>query len=211
MGAIKDLDLKNIKKAKTGGYQIQFIVNGKSYSDFSMDINKAVKIRDKMRKQLKIVPNGAFKKRNQKGKKSVIPGTREKMAAGITFTKFMSRGSETYYILVNWRDAEGKHKTKSYYCGRDSTYTTKRGQQIYKLALKFRKAYEKAVLNEAVESFDPAEFNVGKSQQQTKKKTKAKTTKAKTAKAKTETNSDIRQKKIRLSRSNRRRSALRKR
>jgi len=45
MGATKskDVDMTNIKKARTGGYQIQFIVQGKSYSGFSTDLDKAIK------------------------------------------------------------------------------------------------------------------------------------------------------------------------
>jgi len=160
MGKAKNIDLSNIKNAKTGGYQIQFYVNGKSHSGFSMDLSEAVKIRDEMKKKLKIVPNGSFKKKSQQTKKSLIPGTRHIMAAGITSTVFMSRGYKTYYILVNWKDAKGKHKTKSYYCGKESTYSVKRGREIYKKALEFRKAYEKAVLDEALEDFDSTKFNI---------------------------------------------------
>lgn len=160
MGIAKDIDLKNIKKAKTGGYQIQFIVNGKSHSGFSMDLAEAVKIRDKLRKKLKVVPNGAFKKTNQQSKKSLVPGTRHQMAVGITFTSFMSRGYETYYILVNWKDFEGKHKTKSFYCGRESTYTIKKAKEIYKKALEFRKSYEAAVLEGKVKEFYAKSVNI---------------------------------------------------
>jgi len=114
-----------------------------------------------MRKKLKVVPNGAFKKTNQKGKKSFIPGTKKLMAVGITFSTFMSKGYETNYILVHWQDAEGNQKTKSYYCGRESTYTIKRGKKLYKKALEFRRAYEKAVLDDTLEDFDPTIYNVG--------------------------------------------------
>lgn len=160
MGKAKNLDLSNIKNAKTGGYQIQFYVDGKSYSGFSMDLSEAIKIRDKMREKLKIVPNGAFKRKSQQTKKSLIPGTRHIMAAGITFTTFMSRGYKTHYILVNWRDAKGKQKTKSYYCGKESTYSVKKGKKIYDLALKFRKAYEKAVLDGTLHELDPSKYSI---------------------------------------------------
>jgi len=189
----KDVDMTNIKKAKSGGYQIQFIVKGKSYSGFSTDLSKAIKIRDKMRKKLKVVPNGAFKKTNQKGKKSFIPGTKKLMAVGITFTTFMSKGYETNYILVHWQDAEGNHKTKSYYCGRESTYSVKRGKEVYKKALEFRKAYEKAVLDETLEDFDPTKYNIGV------KKSK------KTARKTNKSSSNLKQKSVTLSRNRRRR------
>ncbi len=169
-----NIDMKNIKRAKTGGYQIQFIVNGKSHSGFSMDLSEAVKIRDKMRKELNIIPNGAFKKKSSKYKKSLIPGTKQLMHVGITFTSFVNRGYETYYILVNWKDYQGKQKCKSFYCGKESTYTVKRGKEIYKHALKFRKAYEKAVLDGTLRDFDPTLFNISNTNNKTGNKSASK-------------------------------------
>lgn len=160
MAKAKNLDLSNIKNAKTGGYQIQFYVDGKSHSGFSMDLSEAIEIRDKMREKLKVVPNGAFKRKSQQTKKSLIPGTRHIMAAGITFTTFMSRGYKTHYILVNWRDSKGKQRTKSYYCGKESTYSVKKGKKIYDLALKFRKAYEKSVLDGTLHELDPSKYSI---------------------------------------------------
>jgi len=149
----KEIDLKNIKKAKTGGYQIQFIVNGKSYSGFSMDISEAIKIRDKLRKDLKIIPNSAFKKTSLSTKKSLVPGTKRVMPAGITFITCNSKNREVYSILVNWKDYNGKNKVKNFYCSVESTYTVKKAKEVYAKALKFRKAYEKAVLDEKLKEF----------------------------------------------------------
>lgn len=162
MGISKNIDLKNIKKAKTGGYQIQYIVNGNSHSGFSMDLTEAVKIRDELKEKLKIIPNAAFKKTTQQNKKSLIPGTRRRMAVGITFTSFTSRGYETYYIMVNWKDVEGKHKTKCFYCGRKSTYNVKKAKAIYKKALEFRKAYEAAVLEGTLKEFNAEKIIINK-------------------------------------------------
>ena len=149
----KEIDLKNIKKAKTGGYQIQFIVNGKSHSGFSMDISEAIKIRDKLRKKLKIIPNSAFKKTSLNTKKSLIPGTKRVMPVGITFITSNSKNSKMHSILVNWKDFNGKSRVKNFYCSVESTYTVKKAKEAYAKALKFRKAYEKAVLDEKLKEF----------------------------------------------------------
>ena len=162
MAKEKQLDITNIKKAATGGYQIQFIVKGKSHSGFAKALPEAIKIRDKLKKKLKILPTKSFRNYIPKNKTSLIPGTKRQMPAGITETTFQSRGYESYYILVNWKDSTGKNKTKSFYCGRETTTSLQKKKEAYKRALEFRQAYEKAVLDETLNDFDPDVFNVSK-------------------------------------------------
>lgn len=158
----KNLDVTNIKKAATGGYQIQFIVKGKSHSGFAKELPEAIKIRDKLKEKLNVSPSKSFRNYIPKNKTSLIPGTKRQMPAGITETTFVSRGRENTYILVNWKDSKGKHKTKSFYCYTKATKSLKKMKEAYSRALEFRQAYEKAVLEETLKDFDPDIFNAEK-------------------------------------------------
>jgi hypothetical protein len=162
MSFTQQSDLRNIKK-NPAGYQVQFIVNGKSHSGFEKELPKAKKLRDKMEEKLNIIPRGAFRTTFEKNKESCIPGTNKPMPVGITFRTHTKNGTDTYDILVNWTDHTGKKRTKGFYCCRETTYTPKKIQQAYDRALKFRKAYEKSVLNETLSAFDPTEFNINNS------------------------------------------------
>lgn len=153
-------DLHNIKKARTGGLQIQFIVDGKSHSAFSMDLDKAKSLRDKMEIKLKIDPKRHFRIASQSNKNSCIPGTYKPMYPGITLNTKNRNGYEEYYILVNWVDHTSKQKTKSFYACRETTYCLDKMKQTYKRAVKFRKAYEKTLLNGKLDEFDPTKFNL---------------------------------------------------
>lgn len=159
MSSIQESDLRNIKKTPTG-YQIQFIVNGKSYSGFEKELTKAKKLRDRMKKQLKIAPNGAFRQSFEKNKESYIPGTNKLMPAGITLKTHYGKDVNTYDILVNWTDHTGKKRTKVFYCCRETTYTPRKIKLSYNRAVKFRKAYEKAVCDGTLSEFDPKMFNI---------------------------------------------------
>ncbi|MEE9412138.1 MAG: hypothetical protein V3V22_03705 [Methylococcales bacterium] len=159
MSVRQESDLRNIKK-NPSGYQIQFIVSGKSYSGFEKELTKAKKLRDRMQKQLQIAPKGAFRKSFEKNKESYIPGTNQRMPAGITLKTHYGIDVNTYDILVNWRDHTGKKRTKGFYCCRETTYTPTKIKQAYIRAVKFRKAYEKAILNGTLSAFDPKEFNI---------------------------------------------------
>lgn len=147
-------DVTNIKKAN-GGYQIQFIVNGKSHSGFAVELQEAIKVRDKLKKKLKILPVKSFRNHTSKNKKSLIPGTKRQMPTGIAMTTFQSKGYENRYISVSWKDSEGKLKTKGFYCGRETTYSLKKTKEMYKKALEFRQSYEKAVLDGTLKDFNP--------------------------------------------------------
>jgi hypothetical protein len=125
-------------------------------------LSKAIKIRDKMEKKLQIIPNGAFRKTFEKNKQSCIPGTNKPMPVGITLKTSSFNNTDTYDILVNWTDHTGKKRTKGFYCCRETTYTPQKIQLAYNRALKFRKAYEKAVLNKTLSEFDPAFCNINK-------------------------------------------------
>jgi hypothetical protein len=161
MSVKQESNLRNIKK-NPAGYQIQFIVNGKSYSGFEKDLTKAKKLRDSMEKKLKVAPNGAFRQSFEKNKGSYIPGTNKKMPVGITLKTHYGKDVNTYDILVNWTDHTGKKRTKVFYCCRETTYTPNKIKQAYKRAVKFRKAYEQAVLKGALSEFDPKMFNIKK-------------------------------------------------
>ncbi|MEE9426453.1 MAG: hypothetical protein V3V18_15955 [Methylococcales bacterium] len=161
MSSIQESDLRNIKKNPTG-YQIQFIVNGKSYSGFEKELTKAKKLRDRMKKQLQIAPKGAFRKSFEKNKESYVPGTNKRMPVGITLKTHYGPDVNTYDILVNWRDHTGKKRTKGFYCCRETTYTQEKIKQAYNRAVKFRQAYEKSILNGTLSEFDPKEFNIKK-------------------------------------------------
>lgn len=154
----RPFELRNIKK-NPSGYQIQYIVKGKSHSDFSTDIEKAKKIRDKMEKKLKIVRNGAFKRNAQEGKKSFIPGTNKPMAPGITLNPYQHQGSVSYSIMVSWRDFSGRSRVKTFYGCSETTYKRKVMKAAYDRALSFRKAYETAVIENTLDGFDPSIFN----------------------------------------------------
>ncbi|HFD13454.1 MAG TPA: hypothetical protein ENJ32_13445 [Crenotrichaceae bacterium] len=152
-------ELRNIKKHPTG-YQVQFIVHGKSYSGFEKELQKAIKLRDSMEKKLKVIPKGAFRKTFEKNKESCIPGTNTPMPVGITLKISYRNDIQTYDILVNWKDHTGKQRTKGFYCCRETTYSPKKMKRAYNRALKFRQAYEKAVLDETLSEFDPIMFNL---------------------------------------------------
>lgn len=154
----RPFELRNIKQ-NPSGYQIQYIVNGTSHSNFSTDLEKAKKIRDKMEKELKIVRNGTFRKKYVDGKQSLIPGTNKPMAAGITLHAYYHQGSVSYSIIVNWRDFNQKRRVKTFYGCSETTYTRKAMKASYDRALTFRKAYEKAVNEHTLDKFDPSVFN----------------------------------------------------
>jgi len=154
----KPFELRNIKK-NPSGFQIQFIVKGKSHSDFSTDVEEAKKIRDKMERKLKLVPNGVFKKRLLEGKTSNIPGTNKPMATGITLQTRPHQGSKTYSVVVRWQDHKGKARVKTFYGCSETRYTRKVMKAAYDRALVFRKAYEKAVTENTLAGFDPSVFN----------------------------------------------------
>ena len=161
MSFTQESELRNIKKNPVG-YQVQFIVNGKSYSGFEKDLSKAQKLRDEMEKELQIIPKGAFRKTYEKNKESCIPGTNKPMPAGITLKVSYDNDIQTYDVLVNWSDHKGKRRTKGFYCCRETTYSLNKMKRAYERALKFRKAYEQAVLNETLAEFDPTQFNINK-------------------------------------------------
>lgn len=154
----KPFELRNIKN-NPDGYQIQFIVDGKSHSSFSTDIEKAKEIRDKMEKKLKRIPNGAFKAKPNSFKLSFVPGTDKLMASGVNLRVARLHDSESYEVAVNWRDHTGKTRIKTFYACSETRYTLFKMRDAYKRGLEFRKAYEKAVLDETLADFDPSSFN----------------------------------------------------
>ncbi len=158
----KPYELRNIK-TNPSGYQIQFIVNGKSHSDFSTDLEKAKKIRDKMERKLNVAPNGVFRNNYKAKKSSNIPGTNKPMAAGITLNTYQHQGSKSYSIIVNWRDYTGKKRVKTFYGCSETRYTRKVMKAAYDRGLSFRKAYEEAIIEGSLNRFDPAVFNKNKS------------------------------------------------
>lgn len=153
--------LHHIKKAKTGGYQVQFIVKGKSYSGFAMKRKDAIVIRDQMEKKLAplMQPSG-YRKTPQPNKESMVPGTDRPMPAGITLHTGNRHGYKEYYIQVNWVDYRGKHRTKAFYACRESTYTKTKMKQTYSRAYQFRRAYEKAKREGKIKDFDHTQFNL---------------------------------------------------
>lgn len=154
----RPFELRNIKD-NPDGYQIQFIVDGKSHSAFEKNLEKAKKIRDKMEKKLKVVRNGAFKRKPSNFKISTIPGTNTPMAAGISLRIHMRNGSETYEVSVNWRDHKSKNRIKTFYGCSESRYSLAKMKSAYKKALIFRKAYEKAVLDNTLKDFDHTAYS----------------------------------------------------
>lgn len=155
----RPFELRNIKD-NPDGYQIQFIVDGKSHSAFEKDLEKAKIIRDKMEKKLKIVRDGAFKKKPSLFKMSFIPGTNKPMPAGLTLRIYTRNGNETYEVSVNWKDSTGKRRIKTFYGCSETRYTLAKMRAAYKNALAFRKAYEQAVLDETLAEFDPSIFTL---------------------------------------------------
>lgn len=153
-------ELRQIKKAASGGYQIQFIVDGKSYSGFSKDLEEAKKIRDRMEKELNIDPRQTFKSKVSKNKTSFIPGTNELMPPGLTLCTKQRSGYVMYEILVSWTDHTGRSRAKNFYCCRDSTYSLDKMRDAYSRAVEFRKAYEQASLEDKLAAFDPSAFNL---------------------------------------------------
>ncbi len=155
----KPFELRNIKK-NPSGFQIQFIVDGKSHSAFETDIEKAKAIRDKMERKLNIPSKGAFHRRFPKNKTSRIPGTNKPMACGITLRTYKRQGSNTHEVLVHWRDYTGKKHVKTFYGCSETRYTRKKMKTAYDRALTFRKAYEQAVLDKTLKHFDPGSFDL---------------------------------------------------
>lgn len=154
----KPYELRNIKN-NPDGYQIQYIVEGKSHSAFDTDLEKAKIIRDKMEKKLKIIPKGAFKKKATYLKISFIPGTNKPMPPGISLRINDRHGSETYEMAVSWKDFTGKARIKNFYACSESRYTLVKMKTAYKYALEFRKAYEQAVLGNTLAQLDPSSFS----------------------------------------------------
>ena len=154
----KPFELRNIKK-NPSGYQIQFIVRGVSHSDFSTDIEKAKKIRDKMERKFKITPNGAFRRRIIDGKESKIPGTNKPMAVGITLHAYQHQGSVSYSVVVGWHDHTEKKRVKTFYGCSETTYTRKAMKDAYDRALAFRKGFEQAVIDGTLKDFVPSDYN----------------------------------------------------
>jgi len=159
----RPFELRNIKD-NPDGYQIQFIVDGKSHSAFHKDLEKAKKIRDKMEKKLKLIPTRAFKQKASRFKTSAIPGTDKPMPSGISLRIHTRRKSETYEMQVNWRDHKGKSRIKIFYACTETRYTHKKMREAYNRALTFRKAYEKAVLDNTLKDFDHTQYTRSKAQ-----------------------------------------------
>ena len=154
----RPFELRNIKD-NPDGYQIQFIVAGKSHSAFDTDLEKAKIIRDKMEKTLNIIRKGVFKLKPSIHKLSYIPGTDKPMPPGITISSNKRHGSDTYEVLINWRDHAGKARVKTFYGCSETCYTLAKMRSAYQSALTFRKAYEQAVLDGTLSDFDPKAFN----------------------------------------------------
>jgi len=154
----RPFELRNIKD-NPDGYQIQFIVDGKSHSAFHKDLEKAKIIRDKMEKKLKLIPTRAFKPKASRFKTSAIPGTNKPMPAGISLRIHTRRKCETYEMQVNWQDHKDKRRIKVFYACTETRYTHKKMRDAYDRAFAFRKAYEKAVLENTLEDFDPTAFS----------------------------------------------------
>lgn len=151
-----DRSMRNIKKAATGGFQIQFMRDHKSYSAFSMDLEEAKKIRDQMEKSLEEYPE-EFRLKPQIGKGSCIPGTNQPMYSGISLA-FKEKKAQ-YAIQVVWRDDNNKVRTKAFYAGTVNTFSEK-GIQAYMRALEFRQSWEDAVTCNRLNEFDPSVFGV---------------------------------------------------
>lgn len=154
----RPFELRNIKD-NPDGYQIQFIVHGKSHSAFETDLEKAKKVRDKMEKKLKIIRNGLFKHNPSMHKLSYIPGTDKPMPSGITIRSHKRQGTDTYEVIINWRDHTGKARLKTFYGCSETRYTLAKMKSAYQSALAFRRAYEQAVLDDILIEFDPKTFN----------------------------------------------------
>jgi hypothetical protein len=152
--------LHHIKKAKTGGYQIQFIVKGKSHSGFSMDLDEAIAIRDKMQAKLHRNKPVGYRNEAQPSKESLVPGTERPMHAGISMSIRERNHAEEFYILVNWIDYKGKQRTKAFYACRDTTFSVARLKATYSRAYQFRRAYEKARKAGKIKAFDHRKFNL---------------------------------------------------
>ena len=155
-------ELRNIKN-NPDGYQIQYIVNGKSHSAFDTDLEKAKIIRDEMEKKLKVIPNSAFKTTAKHLKISFIPGTDKPMPAGLSLRvsnrKNTKAYSETYEVAVNWKDFTGKVRIKTFYGCSETRYSHAKMKVAYQSALAFRKAYEQAILDNTLSKLDPSAFN----------------------------------------------------
>jgi hypothetical protein len=150
-------ELRNIKHTVDGHYQIQFIREGKSYSDFAKSLNKAKRIRDKMEVKLGLI-NQKFSDNPLQNKGSMIPGTSELMPAGLSMTYNVKK--RQYYILAHWFKEDKKYKTKGFYAGTDNTYFQGKGDEAYHRAFVFRKAWEAALLNNELTHFDNKKFNI---------------------------------------------------
>ncbi len=160
MNFTQDYTLRNIKH-REDGFQIQYIINGVSHSEFVKTLKKAMRVRDQMEQRLRVIPNGDFKKYTQKNKQSLIPGTDRLMEPGVGLTvNRCKNGVSVIYIRVKWKDYAGVKRDKGFYCGTENTYTLKRLKTGYERALKFRQAYEQAVLDKTLVDFDPKQFNL---------------------------------------------------
>lgn len=154
----KPYELRNIKK-NPSGYQVQFIVKGKSHSVLEKDLEKAKKIRDKMEKKFKGSTNKVYQYLPLDKKMSFIPGTNKPMPVGITLHIYQNKGTETYSIQVRWRDNTGHWRIKTFYGCSAPTYSLKKMKEAYKLAYKFRQAYMEAVTSKTLDQFEPTSFN----------------------------------------------------
>ena len=153
----KPHELRNIKHTPDGHYQIQFIRNGKSYSDFAKTQKEAKKLRDRMEAKLGII-NQQYNDKPLSHKQSKILGTDTLMRTGLSL--YYSEKRNQYHVLVHWFTADKKPRSKAFYAGTENTYFHGKGEEAYARAVEFREEWENAVSSDQLEHFSPEEFNL---------------------------------------------------
>ena len=152
---MKSFDMRNIK-TRADGYQICYVINGKSYTNFTKDLDDAKSIRDDMENELSINPHQTLKDKPLKGKTSCYPNSNEPLPVGITFLVAGKMFSVTKEISLrsNWKDSSGKNRMKTFYIGTENTYTLGRFYTQLERAVEFREKYARHVGNGTLDQFD---------------------------------------------------------
>ena len=142
--------IHNVHKMPNG-YQIRFIKHGKHYIDHAKTLSEAIKKRDQQQRELGIHPR--IKTTTLSHKVSTTPDD-ALMPVGMSLVWHKPRGQ----LIISVACQETGVATKNFYAGTPETFES-RFKEAYERALAFRQAYEQAVKNGTINTFDPKAFN----------------------------------------------------
>jgi len=141
--------IHNVHKMPNGQYKIRFIKH--HYIDHAKTLSEAIKKRDLRQKELDIHPR--IKTTTLSHKVSTTPDD-ALMPVGMSLVWHKPRGQ----LVISVACQETGVATKNFYAGTPETFED-RFEKAYERALAFRQAYEQAVKNGTIKTFNPKAFN----------------------------------------------------